>query len=678
MKVSNYQQSTEEQTTVPRETVPRVERPGPAPAPPPGKTPRWLPIAIIAALLIGGLFLRSRNKGASTAPVAGNTAAQAPQITTVKVMPVAVGNLAQSLDITGSLKTNQNINLSSKIVGRIAQLYVQEGSRVRMGELVVQLDDADLRAQVAAAQAALRTAQVRYNQTVVGLPARVQQVGTTIEQARTALQTAQARYRQALLNENPRIVAAQQQVNTARDTVKTAQARLKQARETATQTQVQVEEEIKRTATGVEAAQSGVTSAQSQVASSQAALADIRRGAREQQIAQAQAAVNLAQANLKDAETELNRQKILVAGGAAAQSAVDAAQTRYDVNQAQLQSAQQNLSLVREGNTNEQIRQAEEAVNRAQQGVIQAQTNVQQAENLRAQAVAGRAREQNAQADVSAALAALATAQSGLQTAQSNLAQIPITRQETVAAKQAVDQARAGLVQAQANRSQIPIAQSDIQAAAAAVQSARAGVQQAQVNLSYARIYSPVNGVVNTKLADVGSAVSPGSTMLNIVSLDRVYFEALVSENNVNRIRTGQQASLIVPSVSAQALRGFVSDIIPNADPRSRQFRVRITVPNAPSQLTPGAFARGTLVTQTVYNALVVPSDAIQEINGQSAVLIASGTGNEARVQRRNVRVGIAANGRTQVMGNIVKGERVIMGNEPLEDGEKVKVASAA
>lgn len=672
MSLSSYQKSTDEPPVLPRETVPRVERP--APGQQPKKSARWIPIALVVALVAIALVFRSRHQATTAAP-AGNAATVAPQITTVKVMSVAVGNLTEALDITGSLKTNQNINLSSKISGRIARLYAQEGSRVRQGDLIVALDDADLRAQVAAAQAAVRTAQVRYNQSVVGLPAKVQQVGTTIDQARTAVATAEARYRQALLNENPRIVAAQQQVNTGRDTVKTAQARLKQAHDTAQQTQVQVEEDIKRTTSGVAVAQSGVTSAQSQVASAQAALADVKRGAREQQVAQAQAQVSLAQANLNQAQTELNRQKILVAGGAAAQSAVDAAQTTFDVTKAQVESAQQNLSLVREGATNETIRQSEEAVRRAQEGVTQAQTNVQQAENLRAQSVAGRAREQNAQSDVTAALAALATAQSNLQTAQSNLAQIPITRQETVAARQAVLQARSGLQQAQANKSQIPISQQDVQAAAAGVQSAKAQLEQVQVNLNYARIYSPVNGVVNTKSLDVGSTVQPGTSILNIVSLDRVYFEAQVSENNVRRVRNGQQASVLVPSVSATALRGTVSDVIPNADPRSRQFRVRITIPNAPSQLTPGAFARGTLVTQTVYNALVVPSDAIQTDNGQSIVLVATGTGNTARAQRRPVKVGIAANGRTQVMGDIVKGDRVILGNEPLEDGEKIKVA---
>jgi RND family efflux transporter MFP subunit len=278
---------------------------------------------------------------------------------------------------------------------------------------------------------------------------------------------------------------------------------------------------------------------------------------------------------------------------------------------------------------------------------------------------------------VTAALAALAQAQSGLQTAQSNLAQIPITRQETQAAREAVTQAESTLGQARANRSQIPIARSDIQAAAAGVQSAQAQVRTAEVNLSYATIRSPVNGVVNTKNVDVGAAVSPGSTLMNIVSLDRVYFEAQVSETNVSRVKVGQQAKITVPSVSAQPLTAFVSDVIPAADPRSRQFRVRITIPNSPRELTPGAFARGTLVTETVVNTLVVPSDAVtQDMSGQTIVQVAVGTGANAHVEKRPVQVGIAANGQTQIRGGVQKGDMVILGNEPLEAGEKVKVVA--
>ncbi len=606
----------------------------------------WIPLAILAAILATGLFLKRRAANNAAAPVA-NAAAAAPAFPTVRVVPVELGNIAQTLQVTGALKSNQNIDLGSKISGRVSRVLVNEGDRVQRGQLLIELDDADLRAQVAQAQAALSQAVVRFRQGVVGLPAREQQVSTGIVQARTNLSTAQARLRQALLNESPRITNANSQVQTAQETVRTAQTRLAQARETARQTQQQTVADIAR--------------AQAAAQASRAALRDVISGARDQQIAQGQAQVRLAQANLNDAQTELRRQQILYEGGAAPQASVDAAKTRVAVNQAQLETAQQALSLTREGATTEQVTQAREAVRQAEAGVSTAQ--------------AGRSRVLVAQGEITNALAALGQSQAGLQTAQANLSQIPSVREDTRVAREAVAQARSAVVQAQANRSQIPVAREDINSAQAGIQAAQAQLRQAQVTLAYARIYSPVNGVVNTKLTNEGQTAGQGAALLNLVSLDRVYFEAQVSENSVGQIKAGQSAKISIAAVSDKPLVGFVSDIIPTADVRTRQFRVRISIPNAPRELTPGAFARAALTTQTLGNALLVPEDSIVQSNGQSVLLLALKNGKKAQVKRRVVQVGISQGGRTQIVGGVRSGDLVILGNSDLEDGADILIA---
>lgn len=607
-----------------------------------------IPLAILAAILVVGLWLKNRsNQTKAGADATSKVAVQAPP--TVRVVPVALGNIEQTLQVTGALKSNQNIDLGSKISGRVARVLVNEGDRISRGQLLIELDDADLRAQVAQAQAALNQAVVRYRQGVVGLPAREQQVSTGIVQAQTNLRTAQARLRQALLNESPRITSANSQLDSARETVRTAQTRLAQARETARQTQNQTNADIAR--------------AQAAAKSARAALSDVISGAREQQVAQGRAQVALAQANLNDAQTELRRQQILYEGGAAPQASVDAAKTRVAVNQAQLESAQQALSLTREGATTEQVTQAREAVRQAEAGVATAQT--------------GRSRVLVAQGEITNALAALGQAQAGFQTAEANLAQIPSVREDTRVAREAVDQARSGLVQAQANRSQIPVAREDVNAAQAGIEAARAQLQQAQVNLGYAKIYSPVNGVVNTKLTNEGQTAGQGAALLNLVSLDRVYFEAQISENNIGQVKAGQPAKISVAAVSNTPLTGYVSDVIPTADVRTRQFRVRITIPNAPRELTPGAFARATLSTQRVNNALLVPDDALIQGNGQNALLLAMPNGKKTQVKRRVVQTGISQNGQTQVVGGVRVGDQIILGNSDLGDGDDISIAKS-
>ncbi len=673
-------------------------------------TKKWIPLAVLGVLLLGGVIWKVRS-GKTKAPAAG-AGERGPQIATVRTVSVATGNIASTLAVTGSLRSNQNLDLSSKISGRVAKVYVNEGQRISRGQLLISLETEDLRALVSGSQANLRAAQVRRSQASVGVPGRVQGVLTAIQQAEANLGTAQARYRQALLNEPlqvqqvetglqtaeanlntaiaryrqaqlnepARVQAARGGVANAEETVNTAQARLAQARTTARQTEQQVNAEI--------------SGAESLVASRQAALAEVRRGSRAQEIATAESEVRLAQARLSNAETELTRARILFEGGAAPRATLDTASTNAEVARAQLDAAQQKLSLVREGSTNEQIRQAEESVAQSQASLLQAR--------------AGRARIPVAQGEVTAALAVLSQAQEAVRTARANLsqipitmqdtrvaretvgqtraaleqaradrAQIPITRQETRVALQAVEQARATLEGARANRSQIPVAKQDVLAADASVEQARAQLQSAQLNLKNAQIYSPVSGVVNTKLADVGEAVGPTTALLNLVALDSVYFEAQVSENNISRIRVGQPIQVTISAVQQQPLSGFVSDLIPVADSRSRQFRLRVTIPDSGKRLTPGAFARGLVTTQAIYNALTVPSEAITREGGQAYLMVAKPSGKDAVIERRAVKLGLEANGKTQIIGGVRNGESVVVGKTDIADKDKVRIASS-
>lgn len=613
-------------------------------AQPKRKIPAFAIVALIL-LFLGGLFWRFRSNAAKKTEAPKAAQDRRP---TVKTVPVAVGSIVQKIQVTGTLRANQDVNLGSKISGRVSRVLVKEGQRVRRGQLLLTLDDDDLQQQVNAARANLQSAQVRLQQTEVGLPARVAQVNTAIDQARTQLETARARYKQALLNEPAKITAAQSQADSAKAAVSSADARVDQARTNAKQADEQ-------TAAAVQAARASLEGAK-------AALAEVERGARDQQIASAQAQVNVAEAQLRDAETNLNRQKLLFQGGAAPRANVDTAQTGYDVAKAQLEAARQNLSLVKEGATTEQTRQAQEVV--------------RQREATLAQANADRNRVTSAQSEITNALGALSQSQEGLRQAQANLAQVPITRQETRVAREAVAQAESGLRQALANRTQIPVAQADIPAAQATVANAQAQLQAAQVNFNYAKIYSPINGVVVSKFTDAGQSASPGVTLMNIVSLDNVYFEAQIPDNQLSQIKVGQPAQVNVSSVSNQPFSGYISDIIPVADERLRQFRVRISIENS-EQLTPGSFARGTITTQVISNTLVVPTDTIREKDGKNSLLVAVPAGEDHKIERKTVKVGANAGGRTQIVGGVEKGDEIVTGSTDATDGDKVKVAEA-
>lgn len=129
--------------------------------------PRWLPLTRAAdappdraAAEPGKADGKARKQGDKKADGGDKgEAGRAPQkVATLRIAPEP---FTESLSATGSLLADEGVELQAEINGKIAAIRFREGSRVRRGELLVKLNDADLRAQRALAQHNLELAQLR-------------------------------------------------------------------------------------------------------------------------------------------------------------------------------------------------------------------------------------------------------------------------------------------------------------------------------------------------------------------------------------------------------------------------------------------------------------------------------------------------------------------------------------
>jgi RND family efflux transporter MFP subunit len=85
----------------------------------------------------------------------------APEVETTTVALVTPAQGAQLLVATGYVVPQRKANISPRIGGRIAQLFVEDGTVVKKGQLIAILEDADFRAQLLQAEADVRSAQAR-------------------------------------------------------------------------------------------------------------------------------------------------------------------------------------------------------------------------------------------------------------------------------------------------------------------------------------------------------------------------------------------------------------------------------------------------------------------------------------------------------------------------------------
>src|SRR5439155_13699379 len=109
----------------------------------------------------------------------------------VKIAPAAERTVARTVSATGTLAADDQVVLGTKVAGRLAEITVDLGSRVRRGQMVGKLDQSDFKLRVEQSEAALQQARVRLGLPPTGSDERVDPEKTAIvRQARAMLEDA--------------------------------------------------------------------------------------------------------------------------------------------------------------------------------------------------------------------------------------------------------------------------------------------------------------------------------------------------------------------------------------------------------------------------------------------------------------------------------------------------------
>src|SRR5690349_10221212 len=79
------------------------------------RSAKWIPLVVIGVLLLAGAFWKMRSGGGQGGGGREGRGDRAEPPPTVRVVSANVGNVASTLLVTGTLRSNQDVNLSSKI-----------------------------------------------------------------------------------------------------------------------------------------------------------------------------------------------------------------------------------------------------------------------------------------------------------------------------------------------------------------------------------------------------------------------------------------------------------------------------------------------------------------------------------------------------------------------------------
>lgn len=205
----------------------------------------------------------------------------------------------------------------------------------------------------------------------------------------------------------------------------------------------------------------------------------------------------------------------------------------------------------------------------------------------------------------------------------------------------------------------------------AAITSAESSLSSAQTNLADASLTSTIAGTVASVDLAVGQAVSGGgggnnaaagsgsTAQITVIGTNSYLVSTTVDDTQVGEIADGDQAT-IVPSGSTATVYGTVASIgyIASQSSNVASFPVTIDVTGDPSGLYDGATANVEIIYKQLNNVTEVPTGAItyDASNGHAQVTEVVG----GRHVTKNVTVGGAQNGETQITSGLTPGDKVI------------------
>jgi multidrug efflux pump subunit AcrA (membrane-fusion protein) len=194
--------------------------------------------------------------------------------------------------------------------------------------------------------------------------------------------------------------------------------------------------------------------------------------------------------------------------------------------------------------------------------------------------------------------------------------------------------------------------------------------------LSDATLHAPMSGYIAKRSIETGDTASAGRPVFEIVQLDPVEANVGVPETDVHLVKIGQKASLTFPALPNQSFQGTVRIINVAADPATRTYMTRISVPNAGHVIRFGMVAEARITGEQKISMMTVPGRAIVR-DAQGATIVFVYFPKEQRVYSKRIKVGALYGTEVEIKEGLSGDESIVMGgHDYLRDGTSVTIGS--
>lgn len=183
-------------------------------------------------------------------------------------------------------------------------------------------------------------------------------------------------------------------------------------------------------------------------------------------------------------------------------------------------------------------------------------------------------------------------------------------------------------------------------------------------------IKAPAAGIIISRGVNSGSVAKPGDDLFIVSDLSSIWMLAAIPEEFMGRVHAGMNAQVFVRAFDDRPFSGRLTRTGDQLDPATRTVQARIVLANPRGDLKPEMYATVELAANGTGEALYVPQESIQEMNGQSIVFVATGSD---KFHVRPVETGPRAGTVISILSGLKTGDRVVTRGAFLLKSEMLK-----
>ena len=224
------------------------------------------------------------------------------------------------------------------------------------------------------------------------------------------------------------------------------------------------------------------------------------------------------------------------------------------------------------------------------------------------------------------------------------------------------------------------IAQSDWDTAESQLAQMQASVEEMKALVGRKRLTAPFDGLVGIRQISLGQYVNPGAAIVALQSLDPIFVEFSLPQQQFNAIAVGKKLRLGVNGLLGGKFEGEITAIDSLVDPNTRNILVQGTVKNPEHKLRPGMFADVEVLLPESEGVLAIPTSSISYAPYGDSVFVVRDTkgpdGKPAKsVESQVVQLGPKRGDQVSVISGLKDGDEVITsGVFKLRPGAPVRV----